>query len=53
MEVIRSSLATAITGIFLAGAAAMVIGFCITLFLPEIPLRKGRARVPGASVPVD
>ena len=53
MEVVRSSLATAITGIFLAGAAAMVIGFCITLFLPEIPLRKGRARVPGASVPVD
>jgi hypothetical protein len=53
MEAIRGSLATAITGIFLAGAAAMVIGFCFTLFLPEIPLRKGRARAPGASASID
>ena len=49
MEAIRGSLATAITGLFLAGAVAMVLGFIITLFLPEIPLRRGRARVPGAA----
>jgi EmrB/QacA subfamily drug resistance transporter len=46
MAAIRDSLAEAITGLFVAGAAAMAIGFVVTLFLPEIPLRRSR-RVAG------
>jgi hypothetical protein len=50
MDAMRSSLAGAITDIFLVGCACMVVGFVVTLFLPELPLRRshGRARTqPG------
>jgi MFS family permease len=40
MQAIRLSLATAITSVFLLGALAMALGFVVTLFLPEIPLRR-------------
>ncbi|MBI1802064.1 MAG: MFS transporter [Chloroflexi bacterium] len=40
MQAIRISLATAITELFMVGAAAMVLAFVATLFLKEIPLRK-------------
>jgi hypothetical protein len=49
MQAIRSSLASAITGLFLGGVAAMMLGFIVTLFLPEIPLRTDHRRAPGAS----
>ncbi len=40
MQAIRASLATAITDLFLFGAVAMAVGFAVTLFLQEIPLRR-------------
>jgi EmrB/QacA subfamily drug resistance transporter len=42
MSAIRDSLAEAITGLFVVGAAAMVLGLIVTLFLQEIPLRTSR-----------
>ena len=42
MAAIRDSLAEAITGLFVIAAGAMVVGFVVTLFLQEIPLRKTR-----------
>ena len=47
MGAIRNSLAEAITGLFVAGVGAMVLGFVVTLFLPEIPLRKRRRVAPA------
>jgi len=38
---IRTSLATAITSLFLVSMGAMVLAFVSTLFLKQIPLRKG------------
>jgi EmrB/QacA subfamily drug resistance transporter len=43
MMAIRDSLAEAITGLFVLAAIAMVVGFVVTLFLQEIPLRKSRS----------
>ena len=40
MQAIRASLATSITGLFFFGCLAMALGFVVTLFLPEIPLRR-------------
>ncbi len=42
---IRQSLASALHGVFLAGAAIVAIAFVAAWFLPEIPLRK-RNRAP-------
>ena len=42
MVAIRDSLAEAITSLFVIAAGAMVVGFVVTLFLQEIPLRKSR-----------
>jgi len=42
MAAIRDSLAGAITGLFVIAAGAMVVGFGVSLFLQEIPLRKSR-----------
>jgi EmrB/QacA subfamily drug resistance transporter len=42
MMTIRTSLATSITDLFLVGCVAMTLGLIATLFLREIPLRKGR-----------
>jgi MFS family permease len=41
MLAIRESLATAITSLFVVSTVAMVLGFAVTIFLKEIPLRKG------------
>lgn len=41
MTAIRGSLATAIVNLFLVGAGVLVLGLIATVFLPEIPLRKG------------
>lgn len=41
LAVLRQSLATAITDLFAVGMVLMVIAFTVTLFLREIPLRKG------------
>ena len=40
MVVLRESLSSAITGLFMVSFAAMVLAFFATLFLKEIPLRK-------------
>ncbi|MFL5654687.1 MAG: MDR family MFS transporter [Ktedonobacteraceae bacterium] len=40
VEAIRVSLATAITNVFVLGFIVMLLGFFVTLFLHEIPLRK-------------
>lgn len=40
IEVIRLSLANAISGLFLIGALIMVLGLIATLFLREIPIRR-------------
>ncbi|MBI4495278.1 MAG: MFS transporter [Chloroflexi bacterium] len=40
MEVVRASLATAITHVFLVGAGVMLLALVVTFFLPETPLRK-------------
>jgi len=48
MEAMRSSLATAITQLFLLGAGAMVLAFMVTLFLREIPLRRSHKADEGA-----
>ena len=42
MLAIRQSLATSITDLFLVSCVAMALAFVVTLFLPEIPLRKDR-----------
>ncbi|HEX5502338.1 MAG TPA: MDR family MFS transporter [Thermomicrobiales bacterium] len=47
MLAIRESLATAITSLFVVSAVAMVLGFAVTLFLKEIPLRKGHESAPA------
>ncbi len=40
MHAVRTSFASAVTEIFVIGAAMMVLAFISTLFLKEIPLRK-------------
>ena len=40
MQAIRASLAVAITELFFFGCLAMALGFVVTLFLEEIPLRR-------------
>jgi EmrB/QacA subfamily drug resistance transporter len=52
MVTIRSSLASAIAGLFLAGAVSMALGFVATLFLREIPLRRGHHPEPAAAEPL-
>ena len=47
IHAIRISLSGAITELFLVGAVAMALALVVTLFLREIPLRKGR----GAPAP--
>jgi EmrB/QacA subfamily drug resistance transporter len=39
VAVVRESLAIAVTDLYVVGAAIMLVGFVVTLFLPEIPLR--------------
>jgi EmrB/QacA subfamily drug resistance transporter len=47
---LRASLATAISDVFIVGAAVLAIAFVFTLFLKEAPLRQGqRERASGAS----
>lgn len=52
LQVIRVSLASAISGLFLALLVAMVVGFVATLFLPEIRLRRGSRIAPVDDGPV-
>ncbi len=47
MQAIRESLATAITSLFMLGAVAMALGFVVTLFLEEIPLRRTHHTAPA------
>ncbi len=47
MEAIKVSFASAISEVFMIGAAMMVLAFIITLFLREIPLRKSNAHTPA------
>jgi hypothetical protein len=42
LHAIRVSLGMAITSVFLLGAVVMALGLVVTLFLPEIPLRRTR-----------
>jgi len=46
---IRVGLAEALSQLFLFGAGAMALGFVLSLFLREIPLRKGKVTAHGAS----
>lgn len=40
MDAVRQSLATSITSLFLVSTVSLVVGFVVTLFLREIPLRR-------------
>ncbi len=46
MESIKVSLSSAITGIFLVAAAAVLVSTIVTLFLPELPLRRSHHTAP-------
>jgi len=46
LDAVRVSLCSAITDLFLVSLGATVLGFVVTLFLPEIPLRKSHHEVP-------
>ncbi len=46
---VRVGLAQALSELFLFGAASMALGFVLSLFLREIPLRKGKVTARGAS----
>ena len=46
VEALKDSLATGVTQIFVISAVVMVLGLISTLFLKEIPLRKGARRSP-------
>ncbi|HUY75283.1 MAG TPA: MDR family MFS transporter [Ktedonobacterales bacterium] len=46
---IRVGLASALSELFLFSAGAMALGFVLSLFLREIPLRKGKVTAHGAS----
>ncbi|MDO8673480.1 MAG: MDR family MFS transporter [Dehalococcoidia bacterium] len=48
MTAIQSSLASAISGLFMVSVSAMALAFVATLFLREIPLRKTHHDVPLA-----
>jgi MFS family permease len=43
LDAVRTSLSGAITDLFLAGCALMLLGLIVTLFLPELPLRKSQS----------
>jgi EmrB/QacA subfamily drug resistance transporter len=49
MTAVRIALATSITGVFAAGAAAMVIGAVLCAFLKEVPLRGHAEETGGQS----
>ncbi len=53
MLAIRESLAVAITQLFFISALAMVLAFVATLFLEEIPLRRGHHTTPVAEAVED
>ena len=46
MESIKVSLSSAITGIFLVAAVAVLVSTAVTLFLPELPLRRSHQAAP-------
>jgi len=46
MESIKVSLSSAITGIFLVAAVAVLVSTVVTLFLPELPLRRSHQAAP-------
>lgn len=48
MADLQTSLAAAITSLFAVGVVAMLVALMVTLFLPEIPLRKSHQHAPEA-----
>ena len=53
IQAIRTSLAVSITSLFIFGAVAMALGFVVTLFLEEIPLRRSHHTRPVVEVAED
>ncbi|MBN6189398.1 MFS transporter [Aneurinibacillus sp. BA2021] len=49
---LREALAYSLHGVFLAAAAAVGIGFVLTFFIEEIPLRSAAARARSGAVPL-
>lgn len=49
---LREALAYSLHGVFLAAAAAVGIGFVLTFFIEEIPLRSAAARARSEAVPL-
>ncbi len=43
VEAVRTSLASAITSIFVVGTVALILALVVTFFLQEIPLRKSHS----------
>ncbi len=50
MGAIKLSLAASITELFMVGAVTMVLGFVVTLFLREIPLRQSNTSAAAAAL---
>ncbi|MNI22799.1 Multidrug resistance protein 3 [compost metagenome] len=53
IDMLRDALSSALSTVFLAGAAFLVLAFVLTLFLKEIPLRTTNSTAPASSGSVD
>jgi EmrB/QacA subfamily drug resistance transporter len=51
IEAVKTSFASAVSLLFVIGAATMAVAFVLTFFLPEVPLRKTHR--PSAGAPVE